>query len=189
LIQRLASFGTFGTARSYFKALKAMERGVPEGLIQEWRGLEQEARKAGVMFDEGVPLFSTGSAVLDLVEYCMTGFIVVVAVAFNLPPFVAGWYAGRKFPDDRNVISLWKILVGVPIFALWIGAVAVTLALFGEFLWLAAYPAVTWAGINLYHRFRKLNCAVHNSLLHPALRKRALAFRQNLQRFLADETK
>jgi 1-acyl-sn-glycerol-3-phosphate acyltransferase len=187
-IQSLASFATCGTAGFYFKFLKSMEKGAPEKIVQEWHALEHESKEARLWFHQGAPLFPIGAVVFELVELSLLGPVVAAALVLNLPPFLAGWYAGRKFPDDRNVISLWKILVGVPIFVLWIGAVVLTFALLGHFAWLAAYGAVTWAGIKFYRRSKELAVAVHNALVRPALRKRALALRQSVLQSLPDET-
>lgn len=188
LIQRFAYAATLGTPRSYFKSLKAMEKEVPEKIMSEWRGFEPALRNTKLWFHQGVPLFPTGSVVLYLVALLVIGPIVFAAIALNLPAFAAGWYAGRKFPDDRNVISLWKILVGIPAFVLWMGTVVLATMLAGQLWWLAAYVVVTYAGVKLYCRFKKLAVAVHNALLYPALRKRMLAFHKTVLHSLPDET-
>ena len=188
LIQRLAYGAALGTGRSYFQSLKTMEQAVPEKILDEWRGLEQESREAKLWFHQGVPLFPVGAALLYLAGLFVAAPVVFAAIALNLPAFIAGWHAGKKFPDGRNVVSLWKILVGLPAFALWAGAVVVTLLLLGKFLWLAGYVAVTGAGVKLYYRFKKLAVAVHNALRRPALRSRLLAFHQTVIQSLPDET-
>jgi hypothetical protein len=66
--------------------------------------------------------------------------------------------------------------------------VVITLLLLGKLLWLAAYVAVTCAGVKLYYRFKKLAVAVHNALRRPGLRKPALAFHQTVLQSLPDET-
>ena len=188
LIQRFAYGATLGTGRSYFQSLKTMEPAVPEKILEEWRGLEPESREAKLWCHQGVPLFPAGSVALYLAALLVVCPIVFAAIAFNLPAYAAGWHAGKKFPDGRNVVSLWKILVGIPSFALWFGVVAVTLLLLGKFLWLAAYVAVTCAGLKLYYRFKKLAVAVHNALRRPGLRKQALAFHQTVLQSLPDES-
>jgi hypothetical protein len=188
LIHRFACVGTLGTARSYFKSLKAMEKVVPEKIMDQWRELEPATGASKLWFHQGVPLFPVGSVVAYLVALLAVSPIVFAAIAFNLPAFVAGWSAGKRFPDGRNVISLWKILVGLPAFALWVGAVMLTLLLLGKLLWLAGYVAVTCAGVKIYYRFKKLIVAVHNALRQPALRGRMLAFHQTVLQSLPDET-
>ena len=179
-MQRLAYVATLGTSRSYFKSLKAFEQTIPEEIRQAWSGLEPELRETKLWFHQSVPLFPTGPTGLYALILLLMTPIVAAAVIINLPPFVAAWIAGRKFPDDRNVISLWKILVGVPLFALWMIAVAVILAVIGRFWWLAGYVAVTWLGLKSYYRFKKLAVAVHNASLYPALQPRMLALHQTV---------
>jgi hypothetical protein len=186
-IEYFGYVATLGTTRSYFKSLKAMEEAVPDKIMDAWRGLEPEMQAAKLWFHQGVPLFPVGSVVLYLAAFFLVSPIVLAAIAFNLPAFLAGWYAGKKLPDDRNVISLWKILGGATAFVLWSGAVAVTLLLLGKFLWLAAYVAVTFVGMKLYYRFKKLSVAVHNALRQPALRERVLAFHRIVLQSLPDE--
>jgi 1-acyl-sn-glycerol-3-phosphate acyltransferase len=187
-IQRLAYVATLGATRSYFKSLKAMEKAVPEKILNAWRDLEQESREAKLWFHQGVPLFPSGSVVLYLMSFLAVSLVVFAAIAFNLPAFAAGWYAGRRFPDDRNVISLWRILVGVPAFVLWSGVVIVTMTLLGKFLWLIVYALVTCAGVKLYQRFKKLAVAVHNAVRRPGLRAQSLAFHHSLLQSLPYET-
>jgi len=134
-----------------------------------------------------VPLFPARPVALYVAAVLAVSPVVFAAVALNFPAFLAGWYAGRKFPDDRNVISLWKILVGVPVFALWAGIAVATLLASGRFLWLAAYLAVTYAGVKLYYWFKKLAVVTHNAVRQPALRQRILTFHQKVLQFLPDE--
>ena len=187
MIQPLAYVATLATPRSYFKSLKSVEREVPERILIEWRSLEPELRKAKLWFHQGVPLFPMGPVPVYLLALLVIGPVVLAAVALNLPPFLAGWIAGKKLPDDRNVISLWKILAGIPVFVLWVVALVLAAILSGKLLWLAAYVAVTCVGLKLYYRFKKLAVAIHNGLLCPKLRARMLAFRETVIHSLPDE--
>lgn len=185
-IQRLAYAATLGTPRSYFKSLKLMERAVPESVAKEWH--ELALTNAKPWFHQGVPLFPTGPVLLYALALAVISPIVLAAIALNLPAFAAGWYAGKKFPDDRNVISLWKILVGTPVFALWSAAVTLTMLLLGKTWWWVAYVAITWLGLELYYRFKKLAVAVLNGFRYPELRPKMLAFHQTLLHSMPDET-
>ena len=188
LIQRCAYVATLGTARSYFKSLKTLEAAVPEKIMDEWHGLEPALKEAKLLYHQGVPLFPVGPAVFYLVAFLVISPIVLAAIALNLPALIAGWYASKKFPDGRNVVSLWKILVGVPVFALWAGAVTLTLLLLGKVLWPVAYLAFTCVGLKLYYRCKKLAVAVHNALRQPALRSRMLKFHQTVIQSMPHET-
>jgi hypothetical protein len=133
-----------------------------------------------LLFHQGVPLVPMAPIWIYALALLVCAPVVGAALLLNLPPFLAGWFAGRKFPDDRNVISLWRILIGIPIFALWTAAVCLVLLLQGKLLWLVSYVVVTWLGLQLYYRVKKLAVAVHNGVRFPQLRSRLLAFRQTI---------
>jgi hypothetical protein len=100
---------------------------------------------------------------------------------------LAAWWAGKKFPDARNVVSLWRILVGAPLFLIWASLLAITAVCLGATVWLAAYLVLTWLGLKLYYRVKKLAVAAHNGLRHPLLREQVLAFRENVLASIPDE--
>lgn len=188
MIQRIAYMTTLGSSRSYFVSLKTLERAAPENIMQEWKRLESKLRDVKLWRHQGVPLFPVGPKALYVLAAFVIAPFVLAAIVLNLPAFAAGWFAGRKIPDDRNVISLWKILVGIPVFALWISAVMLGLALAEKFWWLAGYGAITWLGLRFYYRFKKIAVAVHNGLRHPALRPRMLALHQLALQSMPRET-
>ena len=81
---------------------------------------------------------------------------MLLAVLLNLPPFLAAYWAGERLPDDRNVIALWRILVGMPAFALWGLAVLVTACLLGSPRVGLAWVVSTFAGLLGWSRVKKL---------------------------------
>ena len=183
----LAYLATLDTGRSYFKTLKALESIASEEMLAEWRDLQRDFQHADLWLHQGVPLYPVGSVVWNLMEWGLACLIVITAIAVNLPPFAAGWYAGKKFPDDRNVISLWRILVGFPVFGLWVGLVAASLVLLGNGGGLAAYLLLTYLGLKLYHDFKKLSVAVHNVMRQPGLRSRLEVIQRSVLNLLPDE--
>jgi 1-acyl-sn-glycerol-3-phosphate acyltransferase len=187
MIQRIAYVATLGTPRSWFKSLKALEHAVPAEILAAWTTLEPEFQSRKLLTCQGIPLFPMGSVARDALLLILLGPVVLAAITVNLPPFLGGWFAGRKFPDDRNVISLWKIMAGVPLFLLWAGTIALVLLFTGNLPLLAAYAMLTVAGLKLYDRAEKLAVAVHNSLRYPRLRARLLDFREVVLRSLPDE--
>jgi 1-acyl-sn-glycerol-3-phosphate acyltransferase len=121
---------------------------------------------------------SLGPVMLYALALLVLSPVVLAAILFNAPAVMAGFYAGKKFPDDLNVISLWKILVGIPLFLLWVVVVSTTLLLVGKVGWLGLYALVTWVGLQMYYRVKKLAVAVHNGLRYPELRGELLRFRE-----------
>jgi 1-acyl-sn-glycerol-3-phosphate acyltransferase len=188
MVQQLACLAAADGRRSYSAALKAMERAVPENISSSWQSLDADLRHAKVWRYEGAPCFPLKSAAGEWLALGAVVPFVAGAMALNLPAYAAGWFAGKKFPDDRNVISLWKILAGVPALTLWMGAVAAVLVVKAKFWWLAAYLAITWLGLQGYAPLKRLAVAVGNDLRYPALRPKFLSFRQTLLQSLPDET-
>jgi 1-acyl-sn-glycerol-3-phosphate acyltransferase len=186
-IQRLAYASTLATPRSYLRSLKALERVIPDPILRAGAELEPRLRSSGLWRHQGVPLFPMGSVFWYILLLLVLAPVVLAALAVNLPPYFSGWFAGKKFPDDRNVISLWKVLIGIPVFFGW----ALTLTVAGLWLgraWLVlAYLLLTWAGLELYYRVKKLAVAVYNGLRYPGLRSAMLSFRQTVLNCLPAE--
>ena len=185
-IQQLACVATLGTGRSYCKTLKALESAIPAKLLSAGRALEPELKSRTLLRHQGVPLFPMHATVLYAVALLASAPVVLAALALNSLPLVAGWWAGRKFPDDRNVISLWRILIGVPLLLLWAAIITTAAIGWGKVYWLVGYLLLTWLGLKLYYRVKKLAVAVHNGLRHPELRDRLLAFRQTVLQSLPE---
>jgi hypothetical protein len=169
-IQRLASAVTLGTARSYFEALKQLEESLPARVAREWAQLEPRlANQPALLNHHGLPLFPSRSILWDTGALLLALPPTLAGLTLNLPPLIAGWLAGARFPDGTNVVSLWKILVGIPTFILWIVALTASTLLLGKPVWLLVYALVTWSGLVLYDRTRKLAVAVWNGLIHSDL--------------------
>jgi hypothetical protein len=183
-IQRLACVSTLATPRSYFGSLKALEEEIPGPILAGWAALEPELRQKRLLVHQGVPLVPLGSVFSYLFALALLAPVMAAAIALNFPPFAAGWFAGKKFPDDRNVVSLWKVLVGIPAFLLWIVLVTILCLFQGRPMWLAIYALLTWTGLVLYYRVKKLSVAVGNGLRYPKLRLPLLRFRETVLRNL-----
>ncbi len=179
-IQRWAYVSTLGTNRSYFKTLKSLEVALPEKILVEWKNLEPEIKHRTLLRHQGVPLFPMGSTLAYAVAFALSAPLVLAAMALNALPLLAAWWAGERFPDDRNVISLWRILIGAPLFLLWVVILTAAAICFSKLAWLAGYLLLTWIGLKLYYRVKKLAVALHNGLRHPRLRARVLSFHNML---------
>jgi len=177
-IQRLAYVATLGTPRSYFRTLKSLETVIPATIVEAWNVITADSTSPNLLKHQGVPLFPSGPVWSYAFVLLLLGPLVAAAIVVNLPPFLAGWWAGRTFPDDRNVISLWRILVGIPVFALWILTLVSIAVTTGTLIWFCAYAVITFAGLKLYYRVKKLGVAVANGIRQPALRPRMLAFHE-----------
>jgi 1-acyl-sn-glycerol-3-phosphate acyltransferase len=182
--ERLAYAATLGTPRSYSASLTALEAGVPEPLLARWRELDSQLASRRVWRHQGVPLFPVGPGVFYALLLVVLGPMVLAGALVNLPPLLAGWLAGRKFADGPNVIALWRILVGVPLFVIWFGVVTILLARFGGGWWLLGYGLLTLAALKSLYRAKKLAVAVWNGLAHRSLARGAHEFHQSVLKTL-----
>ena len=123
-----------------------------------------------------MPLFPVGPWLLYAVLLLVLGQLVLAGAAINLPPLLAAWLAARKRADDRNVIALWRILIGLPVFVIWFGVVSVSLALFTDWLWSLGYVMLTLVALKSLYRVKKLAVAVWNGWAHRNLAGRAHEF-------------
>src|SRR6185436_2200331 len=106
------------------------------------------------------------------------GALVLAAMVLNAPPLALAAIAGKRFPDAKNVIALWRMLVGIPAFFLWIAVVAAFSVLHGTPAVFAAYAIVTALGLAAYYRTKKLAVSVHNLVRGHGLRTQLLALHQ-----------
>lgn len=174
--QRLAYAATLGTTRNYFDALKSLEVTVPEPLLARWRELQPQLVARRVLLHQGVPLFPVGQWLLYAALLLVLGPLVLAGAAVNLPPLLAAWLAARRQADDLNVIALWRILIGLPVFVIWFGVVSVSFALFAGWLWWVGYALLTLVALKSLYRVKKLAVAVWNGFAHRHLAGCALEF-------------
>ncbi|NNC90403.1 MAG: hypothetical protein HKN82_18260 [Akkermansiaceae bacterium] len=175
LAQNFAYIATLGTGHSYFAALKVMEDELPAEAVAAWRELESKAAGRMLMRHQGVPLFPLATPWVYLLGALALALPVAAGALVNLPPLAAGWWAGRRFPDDTNVISLWRILTGVPMFLCWAVTFCVWAAMRGPW-WLApAYLFLTWTSIRGWYRLKKSAVTAWNGIFCRGLRAPAHA--------------
>ena len=182
--RHLACIATLGSTRSYFDSLKALEAGVPEPLLARWRDLEDAFASRRVLLHQGVPLFPAGPWIGYAAPLLLLGPLLLAGGLLNLPPLLAAWLAARKFADDLNVIALWRILIGLPLFVLWFCFVSTGLALVAGWLWMLGYVLLTLAALKSLYRAKKLSVAVWNGLAQRDLARRAHGFHQSVLQFL-----
>ena len=169
LAERLAYTATLGSRHRYFDCLKQLEKSAPAWLLEKLRGFDQVLAGRRVARHQGVPLFPAAPWLLYAAALTLLGLPTLVGLLLNLPPLLAAWFAARKFADDRNVIALWRILVGLPVFAAWFAGVICALAWTAAWPWLAAYAVCTAWALLAWYRVRKLAVAVWNGLVHRDL--------------------
>ncbi len=178
--EQLAYVSTLATDRLYFDSLKRLERGIPEAIQTAASELEVRVSTRRLLRHQGVPLCPMGRLGLYALLLALLTPLVAAAGALNAPPLAAAAWAGRRFPDDRNVIALWRLLVGLPVLAGWSIVMGVVLAALGDWRWLVGYAVASALGIFAWYRYKKLGVATLNGLLHPGLRRPMLDFRETV---------
>lgn len=174
MAQNFAYIATLGTKHTYFAALKAMEHQLPAEAVRAWENFETKARGRRLLRHQGVPLFPLRYPWLYVLAALLLTLPVAVGALMNVPPLAVAWWAGRKFPDDRNVIALWRILTGVPLLVIWSAAWVAAGILFGLWWLPLIYFALTWLAVRGWYRLKKLAVVAWNGLFFPGLRSDAL---------------
>ncbi|HEX7054940.1 MAG TPA: 1-acyl-sn-glycerol-3-phosphate acyltransferase [Burkholderiales bacterium] len=184
-LESLAYAATLGADRSYFSALKAFERGVPPGLAQAWQRLERDCDRLGLARHQGVPLVPLGRAWLYVVAAPPLALLAAAALLLNAPPALLAVAAARRMADARNVVALWRLIVGVPALIAWALLLAALSLAWGAPALFLAYVAVSIAGIAVFYRAKKLAVTVYNLLRGRALRSDLLTLKQGIDAALA----
>jgi 1-acyl-sn-glycerol-3-phosphate acyltransferase len=162
--EAIATFAARRLGRARWEVLQACERGAPAGVSAAWRELDAAATAWGTARYHGVPLLPVGwvtpARLLALV------LPVGAGLALNFPPWLGAWWAARKMPDDRNVISFWKILAGLPLLALWSALVTLGCIATGAWGALLGYLALSLAAWTGYDALKRSAVETRNGLWH-----------------------
>jgi 1-acyl-sn-glycerol-3-phosphate acyltransferase len=183
--ERAAYAATLGTGRSFFSALKALEQGMPE-IEVELSGLGSVAFSGRTLTHQGVPLIPISHVWAYFLYALLLTPLVAVMMLANLPPLLAGRYAGHRLADGPNTIALWRLLAGSSVLIIWSAGLLAAAAATGNLrLWLA-YVLISWLGLRSVYRLKKLLVSLGNLLLAPGLRSELLAWHRKLDRAMAD---
>ncbi|MEO5372199.1 MAG: 1-acyl-sn-glycerol-3-phosphate acyltransferase [Magnetococcus sp. DMHC-1] len=167
----------------YFAHLKAWEKGLPPAVEISLRRLADSVQGKPHLRYRGIPLFPETGLIRAAAGLFILSPLALFSLLVNAGPVFLAFWAGKRFPDGRNVITLWRLLVGVPALVLWVtGWIAAFLTLHQPLL-LAGYLALTWIGgmtIPLVHR---QGVALCNGLLHPQGREAFRELREILSQY------
>lgn len=182
--EQLAYAATLGTDRSYFSALKSMEAGVPEGLQNSWDELNKGFNNRMLLRHQGVPLFPGKSRYLYAAALPVFGLTVMAGMILNALPLLAAWITARKMADDLNVVALWRLLAGLPLFVIWAVLMVVVLSLVGAWWWPLAYGLLSVISLETIYRTKKVGVSVWNSFMHASQAKPSWKFHAELDQYL-----
>jgi len=166
---------------SYFHAMKLCEKGIPEKLQAPWSELQEATRAArNLRQSEAAETFAAQSPWISLLGGIFLAPFVTAAAALNFLPLAGACWAGKKFPDGPNVITLWRILIGAPLLFLWFVTVFAGLTVAGRAAWFVVFILLTLMGWLAYQPMRQCLVAGQNGLRFPELRRQYLKFQELL---------
>lgn len=175
LAEKLAYIATLGTGHHYFDVLKSMEQKLPEEAKRALEELEAAAHGKDLLRHQAVTLFPLKWPLAYALAAVLMAPLVLTGFLLNLPPVLIACWAGKRFPDDTNVITLWRILTGVPLLILWAAACCLAGLVAGPWWSPLPYLVLTWLGIRGWYRLKKLAVIAWNGTFHHKLRPLALA--------------
>lgn len=182
--ERAAYVATLGTGRSYFAAMKAMERGAPEAEAAIAEFIHLTAGRSLFLY-QGVPLVPIRHTWAHAICALLLAPLVAAAGLLNLPPLLIAWGAGRRFADARNTIALWRLLAGFPAFLLWTAGLLALAIMTGRWPLGLIYVALSWLGLRSLRRLKRLAVSLGNLWRAPDLRPRLLALHRQIDAALS----
>lgn len=165
---------------SYFHAMKLAEKGIPLKLQAPWTPLRDQLRGGNVKRRDAASTFSSVSPWTSVLGGILLSVPVSLGAILNFLPLYGAYWAGRKFPDAPNVITLWRILIGAPLFVLWLVAIFTGLAATGRGAWFIVFLFLTFLGWLAYQPARRLLVAGWNGIRFSTLRGEYLGFQKLL---------
>jgi hypothetical protein len=164
--------------RCSFRAMKFCEPGIPESLCSSWNSLRTHLKAQGLTHGTAAKPFTGMAPWLSLCAALALAPVVSIGALLNCLPLAGAYWAGRKLSDAPNVITLWRILVGAPLFALWFVGVFAALAVMGKAAWFLLFTLFTVIASLTYAALRQFLVAGWNGVRLPELRREYLQFRR-----------
>jgi 1-acyl-sn-glycerol-3-phosphate acyltransferase len=184
-LERAARMAALTLRQSYALALKKLERERAAEVAEAWTDVDGALRGGCPLRYHGLPLVSVGRPFATAVALIGALAVVLPGLILNFPPLVAGWLAGWRLADDRNVVTLWRLLAGVPVLALWATAVVALGVGSGHPSAILVYAALSLSALGAYDRAQRLLCRAYNDFRFAALRQPFVAWRDAIERALA----
>jgi len=187
MAEKLAYARILGADLSYAEHLKKLEGLITPGLSESLRALEAVAKDKGLFLHQGLPLMPLRLWQSDLIKWLLLAPIIACFSILNFPVLAAGHIASQLLPDEPNVISFWRMVVGLPVGLFWVVAVCVGLFVCAGPSWFVLYGAISTVGLLAWYRFRKLTVALGNAVFHPEVRAVLVTAYRNLAERKAHE--
>lgn len=148
-VRRLSGAGT------HFDAVTTCANEASQDLEQRWQSLKQASEIAGASRYNRIPLVPDGPLNGHILKLIGLGPFVAFMLIANLPVLLSARLAANRLAKDRNVISLFRLFVGLPVMLLWGGLTLAALAWAGvPELW-ALSLSFSFIGLGAYDSVRK----------------------------------
>jgi len=113
------------------------------------------------------PILPNGPVITEFLRVLLLTMFVLPALLLNLPTCLGAFLIARRYADDTNVVTLWRLLSGTPIFVLQSLLQAALLAYFCGTrtpLVLAGILGLTWLGLQAYRPWKSGLICLNNWL-------------------------
>jgi 1-acyl-sn-glycerol-3-phosphate acyltransferase len=155
-------------SHSQFCRLFAM-RNIPRSLLKQFINIYDDIQTAGI---KRRPLIFTNDTFSGIALAVLITPLIAAAFLLNFVPLAAAYFVSRKMADDDNVITLWRLIIFVPLIVLQWGVYPALLYFyFPDFVGVAiflGYLATTTAAIYLYNLWKCLLIKTFNLFLANA---------------------
>ena len=150
--EALAALATGETAgRRWWLAQKRFERApLPAQVEHDWATVSRAVADRRLASDYGHLARSRRGPLWSALWMLVQAPLVAAGALANLPVLLGAWLAGRRFADARNTIALWRLLAGLPLFALWAATVAIASVASGRPLLAVLWGLLTALALRLW---------------------------------------
>lgn len=186
VLQTWARLAMWRSDRSFARSLKRLSL-LP---LEKKTSLRQEfdalCLNCSPLLDQQVWRMPTQGTAKEFLILGLLAPVTWIAALLNAPPLLAAGLVARLKADDMNVVALWRVMVGLPAFVLWLG---LSLFVWGHWVGVngcALYLAFTFGGRTAWSTVRESAYALYNGFRFPSRQKEWAHFRQSLWRVLDD---
>jgi 1-acyl-sn-glycerol-3-phosphate acyltransferase len=145
-------------------------------LAKAWSALLEAGNTAHAARYNRVPMICEGSLLIPLLRLLTFGPFVLFMLMINAPILLSARFGARKLAKDTNVISLMRMMIGLPLMFLWGAATLTCLAFLGvPSLWIWSV-SVSLVGLGAYDTVKRAGTLVWNHGLRRDLRPVYRAF-------------
>lgn len=164
-------------AGSHSACVKAYADMMTPELEERWQSLKQASEKAGAKRYNRIPLVPGGTTRPHILTLIGLGPFVAFMLAVNAPVLTAARLLAARLADDRNVISLYRLLVGLPLMIIWGGLTLAAFVWFGHpWIW-AISLSLSLIGLGSYDTVKRSWTALWN-------RTRSAQFQPEFEAFM-----